>query len=49
MQHFERRAGVVAATNAILPLLRRPATARRIVTMSSGFGSPTLNSDPVRC
>lgn len=37
--------GVVAVTNEMLPLLRRPAAAR-IVNMSSGLGSLTLNSDP---
>jgi NAD(P)-dependent dehydrogenase (short-subunit alcohol dehydrogenase family) len=37
--------GVVAVTNAMLPLLRRSA-AGRIVNMSSGLGSLTLNSDP---
>ncbi len=36
---------VVAVTNEMLPLLRRPA-AGRIVNMSSGLGSLTLNSDP---
>ena len=35
--------GVVAVTNAMLPLLRRSA-AGRIVNMSSDFGSLTLNS-----
>jgi NAD(P)-dependent dehydrogenase (short-subunit alcohol dehydrogenase family) len=37
--------GVVAVTNAMLPLLRRSA-AGRIVNMSSDIGSLTLNSDP---
>jgi NAD(P)-dependent dehydrogenase (short-subunit alcohol dehydrogenase family) len=37
--------GVVAVTNQMLPLLRRSA-AGRIVNMSSGLGSLTLNSDP---
>jgi NAD(P)-dependent dehydrogenase (short-subunit alcohol dehydrogenase family) len=37
--------GVVAVTNAMLPLLRR-APAARIVNMSSGLGSLTLGSDP---
>jgi NAD(P)-dependent dehydrogenase (short-subunit alcohol dehydrogenase family) len=37
--------GVVAVTNALLPLLRRSA-AGRIVNMSSGLGSLTLSSDP---
>jgi NAD(P)-dependent dehydrogenase (short-subunit alcohol dehydrogenase family) len=37
--------GVVAVTNEMLPLLRRPA-AGRIVNMSSGLGSLTLESDP---
>jgi NAD(P)-dependent dehydrogenase (short-subunit alcohol dehydrogenase family) len=37
--------GVVAVTNAMLPLLRRSA-AGRIVNMSSDVGSLTLNSDP---
>jgi NAD(P)-dependent dehydrogenase (short-subunit alcohol dehydrogenase family) len=37
--------GPVAVTNAMLPLLRRSA-AGRIVNMSSGLGSLTLNSDP---
>jgi NAD(P)-dependent dehydrogenase (short-subunit alcohol dehydrogenase family) len=37
--------GVVAVTNQLLPLLRRSA-AGRIVNMSSGLGSLTLNSDP---
>jgi NAD(P)-dependent dehydrogenase (short-subunit alcohol dehydrogenase family) len=37
--------GVVAVTNAMLPLLRRSA-AGRIVNMSSHVGSLTLNSDP---
>jgi NAD(P)-dependent dehydrogenase (short-subunit alcohol dehydrogenase family) len=37
--------GVVAVTNAMLPLLRR-STAGRIVNMSSHVGSLTLNSDP---
>jgi NAD(P)-dependent dehydrogenase (short-subunit alcohol dehydrogenase family) len=37
--------GVVAVTNQMLPLLRR-AAAGRIVNMSSGLGSLTLNSDP---
>jgi NAD(P)-dependent dehydrogenase (short-subunit alcohol dehydrogenase family) len=37
--------GVIAATNAMLPLLRRSAAAR-IVNMSSGLGSLTWNSDP---
>jgi NAD(P)-dependent dehydrogenase (short-subunit alcohol dehydrogenase family) len=37
--------GVVAVTNAMLPLLRRSA-AGRIVNMSSDVGSLALNSDP---
>jgi NAD(P)-dependent dehydrogenase (short-subunit alcohol dehydrogenase family) len=37
--------GVMAVTNEMLPLLRRSA-AGRIVNMSSGLGSLTLNSDP---
>jgi NAD(P)-dependent dehydrogenase (short-subunit alcohol dehydrogenase family) len=37
--------GPVAVTNAMLPLLRRSA-AGRIVNMSSGLGSLTLNADP---
>ncbi|MCT2588417.1 SDR family oxidoreductase [Streptomyces sp. N2-109] len=37
--------GVVAVTNAVLPLLRRSA-AGRIVNMSSDVGSLTLNADP---
>lgn len=37
--------GVVAVTNALLPLLRRSA-AGRIVNLSSGLGSLTLSSDP---
>ncbi len=37
--------GVVAVTNAMLPLLRK-AAAGRIVTMSSGLGSLSLSSDP---
>jgi NAD(P)-dependent dehydrogenase (short-subunit alcohol dehydrogenase family) len=37
--------GVVAVTNAMLPLLRRSA-AGRIVNMSSNLGSLTLGSDP---
>jgi NAD(P)-dependent dehydrogenase (short-subunit alcohol dehydrogenase family) len=37
--------GVVAVTNAMLPLLRRSA-AGRIVNMSSDIGSLTLNADP---
>lgn len=37
--------GVVAVTNAMLPLLRRSA-AGRIVNMSSHVGSLTLSSDP---
>jgi NAD(P)-dependent dehydrogenase (short-subunit alcohol dehydrogenase family) len=37
--------GAVAVTNAMLPLLRR-SPAGRIVNMSSGLGSLTLNSDP---
>jgi NAD(P)-dependent dehydrogenase (short-subunit alcohol dehydrogenase family) len=37
--------GVVAVTNAMLPLLRR-SEAGRIVNMSSHVGSLTLNSDP---
>jgi NAD(P)-dependent dehydrogenase (short-subunit alcohol dehydrogenase family) len=36
--------GVVAVTNAMLPLLRR-STAGRIVNMSSGLGSLAQNSD----
>jgi len=37
--------GVVAVTNAMLPLLRASA-AGRIVNVSSGLGSLTLSSDP---
>ena len=37
--------GVVAVTQALLPLLREAPTAR-IVNVSSAFGSLTLNSDP---
>jgi NAD(P)-dependent dehydrogenase (short-subunit alcohol dehydrogenase family) len=37
--------GVVAVTQAMLPLLRE-APAARIVNLSSGAGSLTLNSDP---
>jgi len=37
--------GVVRATQAFLPLLRR-SDAGRIVNLSSGLGSITLNSDP---
>ena len=37
--------GVVAVTNAMLPLLRRSG-AGRIVNMSSGLGSLTLGTDP---
>ena len=37
--------GVVAVTNALLPLLRR-APAGRIVNLSSGLGSLALTSDP---
>lgn len=37
--------GVVAVTNALLPLLRRSA-AGRIVNLSSGLGSLALSSDP---
>ena len=37
--------GVVRTTQAFLPLLRR-SDAGRIVNMSSGLGSITLNSDP---
>jgi NAD(P)-dependent dehydrogenase (short-subunit alcohol dehydrogenase family) len=37
--------GVVAVTNAMLPLLRRSADGR-IVNLSSNVGSLTLNSDP---
>ncbi|MFF0298395.1 SDR family oxidoreductase [Kitasatospora sp. NPDC004615] len=37
--------GVIRVTNAVLPLLRRSA-APRIVNMSSGVGSLTLQSDP---
>ncbi|GAA2100598.1 SDR family oxidoreductase [Kitasatospora saccharophila] len=37
--------GVVRVTNALLPLLRRSASPR-IVNMSSGVGSLTLQSDP---
>ncbi|MGK5673237.1 SDR family oxidoreductase [Micromonospora sp. URMC 106] len=37
--------GVVAVTNALLPLLRR-APAGRIVNLSSGLGSLTLATDP---
>lgn len=37
--------GVVALTNALLPLIRRSA-AGRIVNLSSGLGSLSLTSDP---
>jgi NAD(P)-dependent dehydrogenase (short-subunit alcohol dehydrogenase family) len=37
--------GVVAVTNALLPLIRR-AAAGRIVNVSSGLGSLALTSDP---
>jgi NAD(P)-dependent dehydrogenase (short-subunit alcohol dehydrogenase family) len=37
--------GVVATTNAMLPLIRR-AAAGRIVNVSSGLGSLSLTSDP---
>jgi NAD(P)-dependent dehydrogenase (short-subunit alcohol dehydrogenase family) len=37
--------GVIAVTQAILPLLRE-APAPRIVNVSSSLGSLTLNSDP---
>ncbi len=37
--------GVIAVTQAMLPLLRE-ASAARIVNVSSGVGSLTLNSDP---
>jgi NAD(P)-dependent dehydrogenase (short-subunit alcohol dehydrogenase family) len=37
--------GVVAVTNAMLPLLRR-SPAGRIVNVSSGLGSLTMHSDP---
>jgi NAD(P)-dependent dehydrogenase (short-subunit alcohol dehydrogenase family) len=37
--------GVVAVTQAMLPLLRK-STAGRIVNLSSGLGSLTQNSDP---
>ena len=37
--------GVIAVTQALLPLLRE-APAARIVNVSSGIGSLTLNSDP---
>jgi len=37
--------GLVRVTQALLPLLRR-STAGRIVNLSSGLGSLTLNSDP---
>ena len=37
--------GLVRVTQAMLPLLR-PAAAGRIVNLSSGLGSLTLNSDP---
>jgi len=37
--------GVVAVTNAMLPLLRK-AAAGRVVNMTSGLGSLTLSSDP---
>jgi NAD(P)-dependent dehydrogenase (short-subunit alcohol dehydrogenase family) len=37
--------GVVAVTNALLPLLRTSA-AGRIVNLSSGLGSLTLSADP---
>jgi len=37
--------GVVAVTNALLPLIRR-APAGRIVNLSSGLGSLTLTADP---
>ena len=37
--------GALAVTQAMLPLLRR-SSAGRIVNVSSGLGSLTLNSDP---
>jgi NAD(P)-dependent dehydrogenase (short-subunit alcohol dehydrogenase family) len=37
--------GVLAVTQAVLPLLHKSASAR-IVNVSSGLGSLTLNSDP---
>ncbi|WP_312857350.1 SDR family NAD(P)-dependent oxidoreductase [Neobacillus endophyticus] len=37
--------GVIAVTQAMLPLLRK-APAARIVNVSSGSGSLTLNADP---
>ena len=37
--------GVVATTNALLPLLRKSAAAR-VVNVSSGLGSLALHSDP---
>lgn len=37
--------GVIAVTNAMLPLLRR-SPAPRIVNVSSAAGSPTITSDP---
>jgi NAD(P)-dependent dehydrogenase (short-subunit alcohol dehydrogenase family) len=39
--------GIIAVTQAMLPLLRE-APAARIVTVGSGAGSLTLNSDPAR-
>ncbi|WP_437928638.1 SDR family oxidoreductase [Sorangium sp. So ce291] len=38
--------GVVAVTKAMLPLLRRAAPHARIVNVTSGLGSLTLNTDP---
>jgi len=38
--------GVLAVTQAMLPLLRQAAPAARIVNVSSAVGSLTLNSDP---
>ncbi|WP_437623908.1 SDR family oxidoreductase [Sorangium sp. So ce1151] len=38
--------GVVAITKAMLPLLRRAAPHARIVNVTSGLGSLTLNTDP---
>ncbi|HEV2040761.1 MAG TPA: SDR family NAD(P)-dependent oxidoreductase, partial [Casimicrobiaceae bacterium] len=37
--------GAIGVTQAMLPLLRRSA-AGRIINMSSGLGSLTLNGDP---
>ena len=38
--------GVVAVTNALLPLIRRSGKGGRIVNVTSGLGSLTMASDP---